>query len=115
MDEKIKPWLIEINSAPSFYTDTPLDKKIKQNVLVETFKLLDVTAKNKLKTEKKLRMELQKRILTGKKEKMTIEKRNEYREIEKIERDTFYNNFNYKNFEKIYPLEKVLINFNLKI
>jgi len=29
LDSKCKPWLLEVNSSPSFATDTPLDKKIK--------------------------------------------------------------------------------------
>ena len=32
IDEKLKPWLIEINHAPSFATDTPFDWKIKNIV-----------------------------------------------------------------------------------
>lgn len=36
LDEKIKPWLIEVNSLASFATDSPLDKKIKQDLLTET-------------------------------------------------------------------------------
>ena len=33
IDEKLKPWLIEINHAPSFSTDTPFDFKIKKDVI----------------------------------------------------------------------------------
>jgi len=29
IDSKIKPWLLEINHAPSFATDTPFDYQIK--------------------------------------------------------------------------------------
>ena len=29
LDENLKPYLIEINHAPSFNTDSPLDEKIK--------------------------------------------------------------------------------------
>ena len=36
VDEKCKPWLIEVNSLPSFATDSPLDKKIKLELLEET-------------------------------------------------------------------------------
>ena len=34
IDEKLKPWLIEINHAPSFGTDTCLDFKIKKNLII---------------------------------------------------------------------------------
>jgi len=33
LDEKLKPWLLEINYTPSFTTDTPLDKLIKKGVV----------------------------------------------------------------------------------
>jgi len=36
IDEKFKPWLIEINHAPSFATDTPFDFKIKKDVIADT-------------------------------------------------------------------------------
>ena len=35
IDEKLKPWLIEINHAPSFATDTPFDFKIKKDVIAD--------------------------------------------------------------------------------
>jgi len=35
IDEKLKPWLIEINHAPSFATDTPLDFKMKKDVIAD--------------------------------------------------------------------------------
>ena len=36
IDEKLKPWLIEINHTPSFSTDTPLDFKIKKDLIADT-------------------------------------------------------------------------------
>ena len=36
LDEKCRPWLLEINHAPSFATDTPLDYKIKKNLIYDT-------------------------------------------------------------------------------
>lgn len=37
IDEKLKPWLVEVNHAPSFATDTPIDFKIKKDVIADTF------------------------------------------------------------------------------
>lgn len=36
IDDKLKPWLIEINHASSFHTDTPMDFKIKKDVIADT-------------------------------------------------------------------------------
>jgi tubulin polyglutamylase TTLL6/13 len=52
IDEKIKPWLIEINSLASFATDSPLDKKIKYDVIYETIAMLNLSQKRKKKMKK---------------------------------------------------------------
>jgi tubulin polyglutamylase TTLL6/13 len=52
IDEKIKPWLIEVNSLASFGTDSPLDKKIKQELLLETITMLNFSQKRKRKYKK---------------------------------------------------------------
>lgn len=49
IDHKLKPWLLEVNHAPSFSTDTPLDYDIKKSVLSDAFALLDVSRKSKQK------------------------------------------------------------------
>jgi hypothetical protein len=43
IDNKCKPWLLEVNQSPSFSTDSPLDYKIKKAVLGDTFTLLNVS------------------------------------------------------------------------
>lgn len=47
IDKKFRPWLIEVNQSPSFATDSPLDYKIKKAVLVDTFKMLNVSYKKR--------------------------------------------------------------------
>lgn len=39
-DSDLKPYLIEVNHAPSFNTDSKLDLLIKKNVLNDTFNML---------------------------------------------------------------------------
>ena len=43
LDEKVKPFLIEVNSLASFATDSPLDKKIKRDLLTETITMLNLS------------------------------------------------------------------------
>jgi tubulin polyglutamylase TTLL6/13 len=43
IDEKLKPWLIEINHTPSFATDTPLDFKIKKDMIADTIQILGMS------------------------------------------------------------------------
>ena len=43
IDKSAKPYLLEVNHAPSFNDDTPLDKQVKRHLLVDTFKLLNIS------------------------------------------------------------------------
>ena len=37
-----RPWLMEVNLSPSLATDSPLDVKIKSNLIVDTFNLAGI-------------------------------------------------------------------------
>ena len=52
LDEKVKPWLIEVNSLASFATDSPLDKKVKYDLMYETIAMLNLSRKRKSKLKK---------------------------------------------------------------
>jgi tubulin polyglutamylase TTLL6/13 len=52
IDDKLKPWLIEVNSLPSFATDSPLDKKIKYDVVYETIAMLNMNQKRKKRAKR---------------------------------------------------------------
>jgi tubulin polyglutamylase TTLL6/13 len=47
IDENAEPYLLEVNHTPSFTADTPLDKTIKKNLLVDTLVLMNITKENK--------------------------------------------------------------------
>lgn len=47
LDKNLKPWLLEVNSAPSFATDSPLDYEIKRGLFVDMFKILGLTLDRK--------------------------------------------------------------------
>lgn len=51
IDHKLKPWLLEVNHLSSFGTDSPLDKKIKFDLIWDTFALLNLSVKRKKKTK----------------------------------------------------------------
>ena len=53
IDNKLKPYLLEVNHSPSFITDTPLDKAIKRRIITDTLTLLNISVKNKKKLLKK--------------------------------------------------------------
>jgi tubulin polyglutamylase TTLL5 len=39
IDSELKPWVLEVNMSPSLATDSPLDFKIKTNLLTDTLNL----------------------------------------------------------------------------
>ena len=47
LDKKLKPLLLEVNHAPSFNTDTPLDYLVKKGLLFDTLNLLGVSIDEK--------------------------------------------------------------------
>jgi tubulin polyglutamylase TTLL6/13 len=49
IDAALKPWLIEVNHLSSFGTDSPLDKKIKYDLIYDTFNMLNLSIKRKKK------------------------------------------------------------------
>ena len=56
LDKRLKPWVIEVNHTPSFHTDSPMDKEIKEQLLEDSFKLIHVKASDRvvaLNAEKK--------------------------------------------------------------
>ena len=60
LDQQCKPILLEINHAPSFATDSPIDEKIKGQVIYDTINMLGLNQKRKknYKAINKLRVDL---------------------------------------------------------
>ena len=103
LDDKCKPILLEVNQAPSFATDSPLDYEIKSGVFLDMFTLLGLSLEKKKQKLLRLYEEKKDRMLT----KLTlkqknIQRRNAMQEFRK-EQDIFEAQ-NSGKFEKIYPL-----------
>lgn len=57
LDHKCKPWILEVNHTPSFTTDTPLDHKIKSEVIHDSLKLMNVHINNRIRYKNAMRAE----------------------------------------------------------
>lgn len=55
LDENTKPWLLEVNHAPSFATESPLDQTIKYNCIRDAIALLGISPINKDKYSRRVR------------------------------------------------------------
>ena len=42
IDDRLNPWLLEVNLSPSLACDSPLDQKIKGSLLADLFNLVGV-------------------------------------------------------------------------
>nr|KAF6384056.1 tubulin tyrosine ligase like 7 [Pipistrellus kuhlii] len=62
LDRKLKPWLLEINRAPSFGTDQKIDYDVKRGVLLNALKLLNIRSSDKRKNLAKQKAEAQRRL-----------------------------------------------------
>tara|TARA_B110000285_G_scaffold151150_1_gene168721 strand:- start:898 stop:1077 length:180 start_codon:yes stop_codon:yes gene_type:complete len=49
IDEDLKPWLIEVNHAPSLATESAFDLTVKENLVKDTINLLNLGIKRKNK------------------------------------------------------------------
>ena len=47
LDHKLKAWLLEVNHSPSFHTDSPLDKEVKEGLLYDALQMLDLRVSDK--------------------------------------------------------------------
>jgi len=47
IDHKLRPYVLEVNHCSSYGTDSPLDKKVKLDLMKDTFTMLNLTVKRK--------------------------------------------------------------------
>ena len=52
LDDKLRPWILEVNHSPSFSTDSPLDFKVKKNLVADVTTLLNLSYFKKMKYTK---------------------------------------------------------------
>lgn len=45
IDKYLKPWLLEVNKAPSLTTDSPFDQSLKSKLIIDSLKLLNIESK----------------------------------------------------------------------
>ncbi|KAJ3166339.1 Tubulin polyglutamylase ttll6, partial [Irineochytrium annulatum] len=65
LDSKLKPWVLEVNHSPSFTCDSELDVKVKEAVIGDTLRLLDLRHANRTKFMKEERERIRNRLFGG--------------------------------------------------
>jgi len=106
LDSNLKPWLLEVNHAPSFETDTPFDHKVKYELIADTIKILHVSYKNRLRYNQQKQEEYNAKVLGKTVAKISKETREELRRQAMEVRDK-YECKHLGNYTRIYPDPKM--------
>ena len=56
-------YILQVNHSPSFHTDAPLDKEVKEGLLHDTFTLLNLNANEKKRCIEEDRKRVKERLL----------------------------------------------------
>jgi tubulin polyglutamylase TTLL6/13 len=104
IDSDLNPLLLEVNHSPSFTTDTPLDYKIKQNLIKNTLQILGLKTRERKNYYKNKKIEVQKRAFSCKGNKETREERAEKIKVSQEKKEKWEAG-HLGNFKIIYPAE----------
>uniref|UniRef100_W5MPA7 Tubulin tyrosine ligase-like family, member 7 n=1 Tax=Lepisosteus oculatus TaxID=7918 RepID=W5MPA7_LEPOC len=127
LDRKLKPWLLEINRAPSFGTDQKIDYDVKKGVLLNALKLLNIRASDKKRNLAQQKAEAQRRLYgqgsmkklsagssEWERQRHTLERRKEelkerLAQVRKQISREEYENRHLGNYRRIYPPDDKLL------
>ena len=93
-----------MNHSPSFHTDAPLDKEVKEGLLYDTFNLVDLYANDKKKCQEEDRRRVKERLLYRQKPRDSTTKDDETREKYEIHLES-YERSHRGGFRRVYPCD----------
>lgn len=103
LDQKLQPWLLEVNHAPSFATESELDRMVKTQVLTDTFVLLNLTPEVRRQKKRDARDKMELRAM-GQAKKQTMEERAALEQHIARERSA-WEEAHAGGFKRLYPSE----------
>jgi tubulin polyglutamylase TTLL6/13 len=98
LDYKLKPWLLEVNLSPSFHTDAPLDKDLKESLLCDALNLIPWHVMSKRKYAEQQRKLIEDRSINPRRSKMSVD--DHRRMVEKL---ASHEERNMGHFRRVYP------------
>jgi tubulin polyglutamylase TTLL6/13 len=102
LDSDLIPYILEVNQAPSFNTDSPLDDSVKTKLLTETFKILKMETKGRVKYKKMQKEIMRNKAMSAHTNRMTKEER-QMAVAQRMEERDKYEGSVIDNYELIYP------------
>lgn len=93
-----------MNHSPSFHTDAPLDKEVKEGLLYDTFNLVDLYTNDKKKCQEEDRRRVKERLLYRQKPKDSTTKDDDTREKYELHLES-YERSHKGGFRRVYPCD----------
>ena len=57
LDQKLQPWMLEVNSFPSFSADTDIDSEIKRDLIANTLKIIQLSVQDRKRLMQEMKIE----------------------------------------------------------
>mmetsp|Transcript_108864 Transcript_108864/g.306790 ORF Transcript_108864/g.306790 Transcript_108864/m.306790 type:complete len:1084 (-) Transcript_108864:61-3312(-) len=104
LDHKLQPWLLEVNHAPSFSAESELDHVVKEEVLRDTFLLLNICPDTRRQKKREAREKMEQRAL-GVEKKTTMKDRTTTEHEVALQR-TVWEDAHCNGYKRLYPSEQ---------
>jgi len=62
LDQKLKPWMLEVNHTPSFGADTSVDEKVKKGLIKNTLEIIQMSVEHRKKVAWEMKQEMKQQI-----------------------------------------------------
>lgn len=62
LDQKLKPWMLEVNHTPSFQAETGVDAEIKNHLVKNTLEIIQMSVDNRKRVAWEMRQEMKQQI-----------------------------------------------------
>ncbi|XP_057681967.1 tubulin polyglutamylase ttll6 isoform X2 [Corythoichthys intestinalis] len=104
LDHSLRPWLLEVNHSPSFTTDSPLDREVKDALLLDTLGIINLNACNRSKITKEERRRAKERLQENRSRAARSEELHQS-QAASVKQTEKYESKNLGGFRKIFPRE----------
>lgn len=62
LDQKLKPWMLEVNHTPSFGADTAVDEAVKKKLIRNTLEIIQMSVEHRKKVGQEMKQEMKQQI-----------------------------------------------------
>jgi len=62
LDQKLKPWMLEVNHTPSFNADTIVDENVKRKLISNTLEIIQMGVEHRKRVAYEMKQEMKQQI-----------------------------------------------------